>query len=130
MKKILVTGANGMLGQDLCPMFRKAGYSVIKTDIDSLDITDEQSVREVLGSNKPDLIIHCAAFTQVDKAEEVTELAMKINVQGTQNIAQVASQLDATLVYLSTDYVFDGKGKQNYYQIAKQTRLINMDFQN
>ncbi len=124
MKKILVTGANGMLGQDLCPMLEKQGYSVIKTDIDSLDITDEQSVREVLGSNKPDLIIHCAAFTQVDKAEEVTELAMKINVQGTQNIAQVASQLDATLVYLSTDYVFDGKGKAKLLPDSK-TNPIN-----
>lgn len=124
MKKILVTGANGMLGQDLCPMLEKQGYSVIKTDIDSLDITDESSIQKVLNTNKPDLIIHCAAFTQVDKSEETPELVMKINAQGTQNIAQAASKLDVPIVYLSTDYVFDGEGNAKLLPESK-TNPIN-----
>lgn len=68
--KILVTGAKGMLGRDLCPMLEDAGYEVIETDIDNLDITNEIQTMKIISETKPDYVIHCAAYTNVDKAEE------------------------------------------------------------
>ena len=75
MTKVLVTGVNGMLGQDLCPIFEDNGYEVIETDIQNLDITNPKMVDEVLSKEKPDFVIHCAAYTNVDKAEEDIETA-------------------------------------------------------
>lgn len=112
--KVLVTGANGMLGQDLCPALEKNGFQVFKTDIDNLDITNQAQVDEVLKQNNPDFVIHCAAYTNVDKAEEDTEIAFKINAQGTENIAKTCANLDIPLVFISTDYVFDGTKKEQY----------------
>ena len=66
MTKILVTGANGMLGQDLCPILEDNGFEVVETDINTLDITNSEMVSKVLGENKPDIVIHCAAYTNVD----------------------------------------------------------------
>lgn len=107
-KKILVTGANGMLGQDLCPILQDEGYEVIETDINNLDITDFDEVNRVLNAEKPDSVIHCASYTQVDKAEDEAEAARLINAKGTENVAKVCAEIDAELVYISTDYVFDG----------------------
>jgi len=112
--KILVTGAKGMLGQDLCPILEDSGYEVIETDIDKLDITNFSSVNTVISSEKPDIVIHCAAYTNVDSAENEIEKARLINSEGTENIAKVCSTLDITLVYISTDYVFDGKKTEPY----------------
>ena len=109
MKKALVTGAKGMLGQDLCPTLMDNGYDVIETDIDTLDITNPFMVREVLTRENPNIIIHCAGYTQVDKAEENKELAYKINTEGTKNLAKMARELDIEILYISTDYVFDGE---------------------
>ena len=81
--KILVTGAKGMLGQDLCPILEDENFEVLETDIDNLDITNLQNVEEILSLNKPDYVIHCAAYTNVDKAEDDTDTAFKINAQGT-----------------------------------------------
>ena len=67
---VLVTGAKGMLGQDLCPILEDAGYEVIETDVDTLDITNAEQVKQVLEECKPEIVIHCAAYTNVDKAEE------------------------------------------------------------
>lgn len=112
--KIIVTGANGMLGQDLCPILEDEGHEVIETDIDTLDITNEVSVRNILKANMPDIVIHCAAYTNVDKAEEEKDIAFKINGIGTENISKVCKSLGITLFYISTDYVFDGKKKDKY----------------
>ena len=112
--KILVTGANGMLGQDLCPILEDEGHEVIETDIDTIDITNELSVFNVLKEELPDIVIHCAAYTNVDKAEEENELAFKINATGTENIAKVCKKLGITLFYISTDYVYDGTKKDKY----------------
>jgi len=108
--KILVTGANGMLGQDLCPILEDVGAFVIETDVDTLDITNSEMVQQALSDVRPDLVIHCAAYTNVDKAEEDLETATKINVMGTENLAKTCGKLDIPLVYISTDYVFDGTG--------------------
>ena len=107
--KVLVTGANGMLGQDLCPIFEENQYNVVRTDDSDLDITNIDSVESSILHNKPDIVVHCAAYTNVDKAEEEYDSAYKINVKGTENVAKICAQNDITLVYISTDYVFDGK---------------------
>ena len=112
--KILVTGAKGMLGQDLCPILEDEGYEVIETDVDTLDITNPDNVRKVLTENKPDYVIHLAAYTNVDKAEEDEKTAYKINAEGTKNLAKTCKELDITIIYISTDYVFDGTKKGKY----------------
>ena len=109
MKKVLVTGAKGMLGKDLCPILEDAGYEVIETDIDTMDITDIFSVKSNIEKNEPDMVIHCAAYTNVDGAEADKETAEKINVEGTKNLAKICSKNDIPILYISTDYVFDGE---------------------
>lgn len=116
MAKILVTGANGMLGQDLCPILEDADFidEIIETDHNSLDITDELQVKNFITKEKPDFIIHCAAYTNVDGAETDTEIAENINIKGTENIAKYSAKTGATLIFISTDYVFDGEKKEKY----------------
>ena len=117
--KILVTGANGMLGQDLCPILEDEGFDVIETDVHNMDFTNLEQVEKVLKDNKPDYVIHCGAYTNVDKAEEEPEVAEKINALGTANIAKICKEIDATLVYVSTDYVFDGTKEGKYLSTDK-----------
>lgn len=112
--KMLVTGANGMLGQDLCPYFEKKGYEILRTDYDTLDICNEEMTKKVISNYKPDIIIHCAAYTNVDKAEDDIENAHKINVIGVKNVAKIAKEINAAMVYISTDYVFDGTKNSPY----------------
>jgi len=106
--KILVTGAKGMLGTDLVPILKGKGHEVIATDIEELDITVPDQIKEVVRAAVPDIVINCAAYTQVDKAEEEPEKAFLINGQGAQNLALVCKDLDIDLCHISTDYVFDG----------------------
>lgn len=112
--KVLVTGANGMLGQDLCPILEDVGCFVYESDIETLDVTDEQQISVAIATIKPDVVIHAAAYTNVDKAEEEREIALKINEQGSANIAKACAQNNCTLVYISTDYVFDGTKNEPY----------------
>ena len=114
--RVLVTGANGQLGHDVVDELKKRNHEAILTDISGdmdfiIDITDDKSVG-IIKEIAPDAIIHCAAWTAVDAAEdpENKEKVFAINVTGTQNIAEAASILDCPLMYLSTDYVFDGQG--------------------
>ena len=122
---VLVTGANGMLGQDLCPILEDEGYEVIETDIHNLDITDEKQVFDFLSKEKPNFVVHCAAYTNVDKAEEDIETARLINAKGTENIAKACAEIDATMVYISTDYVFNGQGTRPYLPTDKPEPLNN-----
>lgn len=123
--KVLVTGANGMLGQDLCPMLEDCGYEVIETDVDNLDITDELQAMRVISDVNPDYVIHCAAYTNVDNAEEYLKTAELINVKGTENIAKACSANDAVMVYISTDYVFDGTASTPYEPDSKTNPISN-----
>ena len=123
--KVLVTGANGMLGQDLCPILEDAGYEVVETDIANLDITKSDDVNRVITEENPDYVIHCAAYTNVDKAEEDLDTATKINVQGTENLAKACANADTTLVYISTDYVFDGTKNEPYLPTDKTNPINN-----
>jgi len=122
--KVLLTGANGMLGRDLCPYLENIGCFVIPTDFESLDVTNYNNCNEIISKIHPDLIIHCAAYTNVDKAEEEKEKAQILNVEGAKNIAQIAQKINATMVYISTDYVFDGK-KSTPYTTKDKPNPIN-----
>lgn len=123
--KILVTGAKGMLGQDLCPILEDENFEVLETDIDNLDITNIKNIEDILTANNPDYVIHCAAYTNVDKAEEDKETAFKINAEGTENLATICDKLDIPIIYISTDYVFDGTKKGKYLP-NESTNPINV----
>lgn len=114
MKKVLLTGSKGMLGQDLSAILEDEGYDIIETDVSTLDITDFEQVKKVLAESKPDFVVHCAAYTNVDGAEADIEGATLVNAKGTENVAKVCGENDITLVYISTDYVFDGTKKEKY----------------
>ncbi|MFV8115610.1 dTDP-4-dehydrorhamnose reductase [Streptococcus pluranimalium] len=106
---ILITGANGQLGTELRYLLDERNEEYVAVDVAEMDITDEAKVTEVFNQVKPTLVYHCAAYTAVDAAEdEGKELDYAINVTGTENIAKAAADHQATLVYISTDYVFDG----------------------
>lgn len=110
--KVLVTGVKGQLGYDVVNELTKRGHIAIGTDIEEMDITDAKSVSKVIRENTPDAVVHCAAYTAVDAAEDNVDLCRKINAEGTQNIATVCKELDIKMVYISTDYVFDGEGER------------------
>jgi len=112
--KVLVTGANGMLGKDLCPIFENAGMSVIKTGRENLDITDFKALENFITNTKPEIIVNLAAYTNVDGAEKEPEKADLINHIGTKNLACAAKKTGSTLIYISSDYVFDGKKTSPY----------------
>jgi len=113
-KKILVTGANGQLGYAIVTVLNQHGMNVVGTDRSVLDITNQDQVNQVIQSIKPDVIIHCAAYTAVDKAESNKENCYNTNVNGTRNLAQIAKELDIEFIYFSTDYVFDGTKTEPY----------------
>ena len=108
--KVLVTGVKGQLGYDVVKELEKRGLEAVGADIDEMDITDAQSVEKVLEETAPDAVIHCAAYTAVDAAEEQEDICRRVNADGTRNIAKMCSKLDIRMVYISTDYVFDGQG--------------------
>ena len=110
--KVLVTGVKGQLGYDVANELEKRGHEAVGTDVEEMDITDAAKVREVLTEENPDAVIHCAAYTAVDAAEENVELCRRINAEGTENIARVCSELNCKLLYVSTDYVFNGEGER------------------
>lgn len=108
--KVFVTGVKGQLGYDVVNELEKRGLTAIGVDIDEMDITDGESVNRVIREAAPDAVIHCAAYTAVDAAEDNVELCRRVNADGTANIAEVCKALDIPMMYISTDYVFDGQG--------------------
>lgn len=122
MQKVLVTGANGQLGHKINQLLSE-NFDLTLTDADTMDITDKEEVLETVKSIKPDFIIHGAAYTKVDAAEENEALCRKINATGTENVAKAASEVDATLIYISTDFVFDGKRNSPYSEDDKTNPL-------
>ncbi len=111
MNKVLVTGVKGQLGYDVVKEAEKRGIKAIGVDIEEMDITDADQVHRVICEGNYDAVIHCAAWTAVDKAEDMVDACRKVNVDGTRNIAVVCKELDIPMMYFSTDYVFDGEGK-------------------
>ena len=113
--RYLITGVKGQLGYDLTRELDERGETdYLAVDIEEMDITDKDRVMKVITEYKPDVIFHCAAYTAVDKAEQDEKTCYKVNVEGTKNITDASLAVGAKLVYLSTDYVFDGT-KEGYY---------------
>ena len=108
--KVLVTGAKGQLGTDLMKELAKRGIEGIGVDVQEMDITDAEACRRVIKNSGADAVIHCAAYTAVDAAEDNVDLCRRINGEGTRNVAQACKEADTKLMYISTDYVFDGQG--------------------
>ncbi len=112
--KVLVTGFAGQLGYDVAAELALRGISCIAADKADFDLTNADSVNGFVGACRPDVIIHCAAYTAVDKAEEDSAVCYKVNIDGTKNLCKAAAELQAKFVYISTDYVFDGENSEPY----------------
>lgn len=112
--KVLVTGAHGQLGSDVCRELSLRGYNVTGADRDAFDITDGAAVRDFFERTRPQAVIHCAAYTAVDKAETEKELCRAVNASGTRLLAEEAEKTGAKFLYISSDYVFDGKKRGEY----------------
>lgn len=110
--KVLVTGVKGQLGYDVVKELERRGLEAVGVDIEEMDITDKESVSDVIGQAGVDAVIHCAAYTAVDAAEDNEEICRKVNAEGTQNIADICKRLDIKMLYISTDYVFGGEGER------------------
>lgn len=122
--KVLVTGANGQLGYDVIMRLDSEGIEYLGTDRGSLDITSKDQVKRVISDYKPEVVIHCAAYTAVDKAEDEKDLCYSVNVLGTKYVAEACEEIDAKMVYISTDYVFDGEGNQPF-EVSDKPNPIN-----
>ena len=144
--KVLVTGVAGQLGHDVMNELAKRGYEGIGSDLApaysgiadgtavtampyvSMDITDQASVERVIGDAAPDVVVHCAAWTAVDMAEDddKVEMVRRVNAKGTEHIALMCKKLGCKMVYLSTDYVFDGQGEEPWQPDCKEYRPLNV----
>lgn len=127
-KTTLIIGAKGMLGQDLVKVFSAdKNYDVIAWDLENLDITNKNDVFEKIGKLKPKIIINAAAYTDVDRCEDMAkkDLCMKVNGEAVGYLASCASKLNAILVHYSTDYVFSGKKQEGYKEDEKEIAPIN-----
>ena len=144
--RFFVTGVNGQLGHDVMNELQRRGHQGVGSDLApayagvadgsavtampyaALDITDAQAVRRVIGEVKPDAVIHCAAWTAVDMAEDDDKVALvrRVNAGGTQNIARACKEFDCKMLYLSTDYVFDGQGTQPWKPDCKDYKPLNV----
>ena len=144
--KVFVTGVNGQLGHDVMNELAKRGYECVGSDIAekysgvadgsavttmpyvSLDITDEEKVKKVIEEYKPDAVVHCAAWTAVDMAEDddKVEKVRAINADGTKYIAEACKEIDSKMVYISTDYVFNGQGERPWQPDDKNYEPLNV----
>lgn len=144
--KFFVTGVGGQLGHDVVNEIAARGYEVIGSDIQPaysgiedgtavtraayvpLDITDEAAVREVITEAAPDVVVHCAAWTAVDAAEDIenADMVIEVNAQGTMNIVKVCKELDCKMIYISTDYVFNGEGAAPWHPDCTDFDPLNL----
>ncbi len=117
--KVMLTGGKGMLGRTLCREL--ADFEVVPTDLPEADITDEESIDAAVRAHLPDVVIHCAAMTAVDKCEESVDLAYRLNARGSANVAAACNRNGVRLVAISTDYVFDGESNRPYTEFDNPT---------
>ena len=125
MNNILVTGSTGQLGSDVVKELLKRGYSTLSPNRSELNLCSEDSIRNYILNSNCEAIVHCAAYTQVDKAEDEKDLCIKINATATKHIVKCAKILDIPMIYISTDYVFDGT-KDGEYTENDETNPINI----
>ena len=114
--RVLVTGVKGQLGYEVCRKLTACGIENRGVDIDDFDLTDEKAVMEAISAYRPDAVVHCAAYTAVDRAEENEDVCRAVNVDGTRFVARACRAVDAKMVYFSTDYVFSGTG-EDFYEV-------------
>lgn len=124
--KVFVTGSKGQLGYDVVNELEKRGHTAIGVDIEELDITDAEAVDKMITEATPDAVIHCAAWTAVDAAEDNEEKCRQVNAYGTENIAKICKKLDCKMMYISTDYIFDGKGTRPWKPDDPVTTPLNV----
>ena len=124
--KVLVTGVKGQLGYDVVNELIKRGHEAIGVDIVEMDITDKDSVDAVISRVQPQAVIHCAAWTAVDAAEDNEDKVRAVNATGTQYIADACKKIDAKMMYISTDYVFDGQGTTPWQPDCKDYKPLNV----
>ena len=126
--RVLVTGVKGQLGYDVVNELNKRNHEAIGVDVEEMDVTDEAAVYRVIGEAKPDAVVHCAAWTAVDAAEDPDnyDKVMKINALGTEYVARACKTLDAKMTYISTDYVFDGRGDEPWEPDCKDYAPLNV----
>ena len=123
--KVLVTGVGGQLGYDVIKELQKRNIECIGVDKVEFDVTDFEAAYKFIINYMPDAVIHCSAYTAVDKAEDESELCHLVNAVGTENIAKICKEIDAKMIYISTDYVFDGT-KDGYYEVDDIPNPINV----
>lgn len=114
--RVLVTGVKGQLGYEVCRELTVRGIENRGVDIDDFDLTDEKAVMEAISAYRPDAVVHCAAYTAVDRAEENEDVCRAVNVDGTRFVARACRAVDAKMVYFSTDYIFPGTG-EDFYEV-------------
>ena len=124
--RVLVTGVKGQLGHDVMNELEKRGYEGVGVDVEEMDITDAEAVDKVIHEAHVDAVVHCAAWTAVDAAEDNVEMCRKVNAYGTENIAKICGELDIPMIYLSTDYVFDGMGERPWEPDDPVTEPLNV----
>lgn len=123
--KVLVTGANGQLGYDVVKELQKQNIECCGATRKNFDIVNFEATEKFITNYMPDVVIHCAAYTAVDKAEDEQELCYLVNASATENIAQICKKIDAKMVYISTDYVFDGT-KDGFYEVDDKPNPVNV----
>ena len=130
--KLFVTGAAGQLGHDIIKEAEKRGHEAVGTDLGErwnglqMDITDAEAVSRTIREINPDIVYHCAAWTAVDAAEDAQETVFKVNALGTRNIAEACKEVGCKMVYISTDYVFDGQGTEPWQPDCKDYAPLNV----
>ena len=124
--KVLVTGVNGQLGYDVVNELKKRNHIAVGVDIAEMDITNKKDVETVISDVNPDAVIHCAAWTAVDLAEDNEDKVMNVNANGTENIALVCKKNNIKMMYISTDYVFDGQGEKPWEPDCKDYKPLNV----
>lgn len=123
--KVLVTGSNGQLGYDVVKELEKRDIDCCGATRQDFDLTDAEATEQFIKEYAPDAVIHCGAYTTVDKAEDEPEKCFLVNAKGTENIAKVCKGIDAKMIYISTDYVFDGE-KESPYEVDDMPNPINV----
>lgn len=123
--KVLVTGANGQLGYDVIKELQKQNIECFGATRKDFDIIDFKATENFIIKYMPDVVIHCAAYTAVDKAEDEPDLCYKVNTSATESIAEICKKINAKMLYISTDYVFDG-AKEGFYEVEDKPNPINI----
>jgi len=123
--RVLVTGVGGQLGYDVIKELRERNIDCLGTDLKEFDITDYDAANKFITAYMPDAVVHCSAYTAVDRAEDEPELCRRVNAGGTENIAKICKQIDTKMIYISTDYVFSGT-YEDFYEVDSPTGPKNV----